>query len=253
MKKKIRILSAMLCIALVAVMAIPAGSMNTEAASGHWVKKDGVKHWIKANGKEVKATKYIAFTYDDGPSKYTSKILKTLNEYGCSATFFQVGNRVGNYKSVEKKIKASDSEIGNHSYTHANLGRSSASKIKSELNKTNKKIKKIAKVSPTLIRPPYGSTSKTLKKNAKAPLILWSIDTLDWKHRSTSKTAKAIMKNPKDGDIVLMHDLYKPSYKATQKVVPELIKKGYKIVSVSELAKIKEKKLKKGKTYSRIK
>lgn len=226
----------------------PAGGM----VSNCWVTVNGVKHWIRKNGREVKATKYMAFTYDDGPSVNTAKVLKTLKAYGCTATFFQVGNRVSSYKSVEKKIVKEGSEIGNHTYNHADLADLSRSAIRANIRRTNSKIKKYSGVKPKLMRPPYGSVDSTVRASVGMPLIIWNVDTLDWKHRNTTKTVAAIMKHPKNGNIVLMHDLYSTSYHATKIAVPRLIQKGYKIVSVSQLAKLEKKTLKRGRTYGAI-
>ena len=124
--------------------------------------------------------------------------------------------------------------------------------MKSQLRKTDKLLKGVTGKKAFLMRPPYGSVSSTLRKWVKKPMILWSIDTLDWKTRNAKKTVKAVMSGVKDGDIVLMHDLYKESRDAAVKLIPKLIRKGYQLVTVSELAEYKGISLEDGKKYYSI-
>lgn len=196
----------------------------------------------------------IALTFDDGPSIYTKEILKVLKKYHAHATFFIVGERVtSTYVSTIKKAVKIGCEIGNHSYNHANLGTSSKSVIKSQLNKTDKRIKSVIGSKTTLVRPPYGSVGSNLRSIVEKPMILWSIDTLDWKTRNATSTIKTIMGSIEDGDIVLMHDLYSESKEAAVKVIPKLIKKGYQLVTVSELIKYKGIEVEDGTAYSSFK
>ncbi|MGN1050755.1 MAG: polysaccharide deacetylase family protein [Acutalibacteraceae bacterium] len=205
---------------------------------------DGVRSNLDPNKK------MIALTYDDGPNySVTKKILNTLKKYDSRATFFIVGNRIsysGN-ESLLKQMKKQGNELGNHTYTHNYYG---ANVPKSEFAKTRKAIYNATGTYPTLCRPTGGEVANVYKKYADAPLIIWSIDTEDWRTRNADSTYKAVMKNASDGDIVLMHDLQTSTGKATEKIVPALIKKGYQIVTVSELAYYKgHKKLEKGSVY----
>jgi peptidoglycan/xylan/chitin deacetylase (PgdA/CDA1 family) len=216
------------------------------------------------NGEKTTGTAYyhakidpnkpmVALTFDDGPSIYTPAILKQLKKYNAHATFFVVGERVSSYAKTIKQANKQGCEIGSHSYSHANLGTASAATIDSQLNKTEKRIKKILGFYTPIMRPPYGSINDTLRKRVGKPMILWSIDTLDWKTRNANSTVKAIMSKVKDGDIVLMHDLYSASRDAALTVIPKLIKKGYQLVTVSEMADYKGYTLQDGKAYTSIK
>ena len=89
----------------------------------------------------------------------------------------------------------------------------------------------------TLVRPPYGAYNSNVQINAGAPLILWSIDTLDWKTRNAQNTINVVMNEVKDGSIILMHDIHSPSVDAARCLIPKLIASGYQLVTVSELAK----------------
>ncbi len=197
--------------------------------------------------------KMVALTFDDGPGKYTKSILKCLDENDAHATFFVLGIQVDSYKSALKKADVIGCEIGSHSYDHSDLSLLSAKSIKSQMNKTDRKIKNIIGYGATLMRPPYGSVNSTVKSNVNKPLITWDIDTLDWKTKSASATYKSVIQNVSDGDIILMHDIHGSTKEAVLNIVPKLKKMGYQIVTVSELAEYKGINLKKGKVYSKIK
>lgn len=86
--------------------------------------------------------------------------------------------------------------------------------------------------------------------NTHMPMIQWSIDTLDWKTRNAQSTVSAVLNHVKDGDIVLMHELYSQSGDAALTMIPELVNRGYQLVTVSELAAAKGQTLQAGKLYS---
>ncbi|MCD7832923.1 MAG: polysaccharide deacetylase family protein [Lachnospiraceae bacterium] len=180
--------------------------------------------------------KMIALTYDDGPSANTSTILKTLQQYGAVATFFVVGNRVSTYASTVKAAYDLGCEIGNHTWEHLILTRYPASTIQSQISRTNEAVRAVTGVSPVVMRPPGGNYNTTVKSAVNMPLINWSIDTRDWATRSASSTSSAVLNHVKDGDIVLMHDLYASTAEASKTIIPTLISRGYQLVTVSELA-----------------
>ena len=82
------------------------------------------------------------------------------------------------------------------------------------------------------------------------PLILWNIDTLDWDTRDKWNTYSVVMNEVGDGDIILMHEIYQSSYEAAAMIIPDLLRRGYQLVTVSELAKLKGVELKAGNLYS---
>lgn len=183
-----------------------------------------------------KNKKMVALTYDDGPSIYTPRVLKTLKENNAVATFFVVGNRVPTYSDTVKKAHDMGCEIGNHTYEHKNLTRVSEAEVKRQITKTNRNVKKVTGQAPVIMRPTGGATNANVKQWVGMPSIIWSIDTLDWKTRNAGSTKKAVLDHVKDGDIVLMHDLYSATASASETIIPELVKRGYQLVTVSELA-----------------
>lgn len=183
-----------------------------------------------------KNKKMVALTYDDGPSIYTPRVLKTLKENNAVATFFVVGNRVPTYSDTVKKAHDMGCEIGNHTYEHKCLTRISETEVRRQISRTNKNVKKVTGQTPVIMRPTGGATNPNVKQWVGMPSIIWSIDTLDWKTRNADSTKKAVLDHVKDGDIVLMHDLYSATASASETIIPELVKRGYQLVTVSELA-----------------
>lgn len=192
----------------------------------------------------------VALTFDDGPGKRTGELLAQLEKYNAHATFFMLGQNVARYPDEVKKMQEIGCELGNHSYSHENLSKVKASVIKKEVGNTNTGIAKITGEGATVMRPPYGAISDTLKKNVGMPMIMWNIDTLDWKTRNAKKTIETVMDNVDDGDVILMHDIHTESVDAALQLIPKLQKAGYQLVTVSELAAAKGVTLEKGGRYS---
>ena len=180
--------------------------------------------------------KLIAFSFDDGPSrKNTEKILKALDKNNARATFFMLGQNAKYYPDLVKKVEESGNEIAGHSWNHPLLTNLGKKGVKKQMSQMNEAIASVTGSDVGLLRPPYGSINRTVKNTVKDPLILWSIDTLDWKTLNADKTAAAILKQAKDGDIILMHDIHAPTAEAVKKVLPKLEKKGFQVCTVSEL------------------
>lgn len=192
----------------------------------------------------------IALTFDDGPGDRTGELLDQLEKYDAKATFFMLGQKVSSYPDEIKKMKEIGCELGNHSYDHPNLAKLGADGVKKQIGDTNSKIQAIVGEGASVMRPPYGAISATLKANAGMPLILWNIDTLDWKTRNAKATVDMVMENAKDGDIILMHDIHTESVDAAIELIPKLMEKGYQLVTVSELAAYKNVTLENGEKYT---
>ena len=193
--------------------------------------------------------KMICLTYDDGPSPNTNTILNILKKYDSTATFFVVGNRVGSYRSTVKKAYKYNCQIASHTYSHATLTSLSASGIRSQMSKTDAAIKKIIGEPAHVMRPPGGSYNSTVKSTVRKPIIYWSIDTRDWATRNSGKTVSSVLNNARDGDIVLMHDLYEQTAAASKTIIPTLVKRGYQLVTIDEMAALRGG-MKNGSVYS---
>lgn len=193
--------------------------------------------------------KMVALTFDDGPSVHTKAIVDCLFKHNSAATFFVVGNRVNDYKDTVLHTYKMGSELANHSYSHPLLTGLTKEQVKTQIRKTDNRIKAITGQKTALVRVPYGGHNEMVRKAVGKPLIQWSDDTLDWKTRSKKATVDYVMKNVQDGDIILMHDIHEPTKNAALELIPKLRAKGYQLVTVSELAKYQGYKMKNGKTY----
>lgn len=194
--------------------------------------------------------KIVAFTFDDGPSKYTPQILKTLGAYGATATFFQVGYNVSNYKKYVQAVVDAGCEVGNHTLDHPNLNTLSAEKVRNQVEGNLNRINSILGEEKRLLRPPYGNYNDNVKALGY-PIITWSDDSRDWESRNAQKVFEEIKHSARDGYIILMHDLYESTAEAVKLILPWLVSEGYQICSVSEMFEARGEKLEGGKVYSR--
>ena len=194
--------------------------------------------------------KLVALTFDDGPSEYTKRILRTLKQYDSVATFFVVGNRVEMFENVITEEAEIGCEIGNHTYEHKVLTELNAEQIWLQIFRTNEAVKKVTGEYPTLMRPPCGYDNGSTNCIIAMPLILWSVDTKDWQTQNCYCSVQTVLENVKDGDIILMHDMYEASAEAVETIVPSLIAEGYQLVTVSELAEYRGIMLQEGEEYS---
>ena len=193
------------------------------------------------NAKPANANSLIALTFDDGPNKETtSEILDELEKNDAHATFFVVGKQAKQCPDILKRQIANGHEIGNHTFSHSTLTKLNVKNIKSEIEKTEKIVEKATDQLPKLVRAPGGSTNEQVKNIVNKPFIHWSVDPKDWKTRDTQQTIELVLKNAADGDIVLMHDIYPATVQAVKKIVPELINRGFSLVTVSEMFNIKD-------------
>ncbi|MBQ7377046.1 MAG: polysaccharide deacetylase family protein [Clostridia bacterium] len=189
--------------------------------------------------------KYIALTFDDGPHPiYTDKILAVLDEYGIKATFFQIGENLAYYGAAAIRVAEAGHEIGNHTYTHCNVNKIKDSSLAEEILLCERAIRDTTGVVPRVFRPPEGMRGEKLdtilKKCGYTP-IYWSVDTYDWKGKDAKTIAEGVIKSIRAGDIILMHDFVGgrcQAIGALRIMIPELLKEGYRFVTVSELIKI---------------
>ena len=180
--------------------------------------------------------KKVAITFDDGPNEdYTADLLKGLKERGVLATFFLLGTEVEKYPELVEQIYAEGHLIGTHSYQHVNLCNLTDEKAIEQIVKTNQIIEKITGECPQFIRPPFGSWKKELDYNITMIEVLWDIDPKDWCTNNTDCIVKRVVKNVKDGDIILLHDASGSSIEAALQIIDCLQAEGYQFVTVEEL------------------
>ncbi|MCR4625911.1 MAG: polysaccharide deacetylase family protein [Lachnospiraceae bacterium] len=195
----------------------------------------------------------VALSFDDGPSANTASIIETLTEYGAHATFFMVGENVNMYPERVKMVYDAGCEVGNHTVSHKALDKLTKEQVTKEIEDNQKNINAALGVTiNSLVRPPYGNVSDTVREAAEHPLINWSVDTLDWKSRNADSVFEEVKKSTRDGSIILMHDLYASTAEAVKKVVPWLVEQGYQICSVSEMFAARGVPLENGHVYNSV-
>lgn len=216
-------------------------SLTAEKEKEAEIEKEAEKEGlVLSGGRYLDPSKpMIALTFDDGPyAPVGNRIMDSMEQYNGRATFFVVGNRVADYKTEIKRMHDNGHEIANHTYDHKNLSKLSADEIVSQVELCNQAVAAITGESPRLVRLPGGSKNSTVLGNVHYPIILWNIDTLDWKTKNADKSVEAVLK-VKDGDIILMHELYKSSGDAAVRMIPALSEQGYQFVTVSELIRFR--------------
>ena len=196
--------------------------------------------------------RYVALTFDDGPSgRFTRELLDGLQQRGARATFFLCGYRIKEYPEEARRIYEEGHEIGYHGYSHKNMRDMSRRAIAQELIDTRALLPEDCE--PVLFRPPGGFVTDGVRQVAEVrqlTLLRWSVDPRDWAVSSTAAIEASVLKHVKDGDVILLHDMTATSVRAALDIVDTLQQQGFRFVTVSELAQLREIRLKPGKTYT---
>ncbi len=183
---------------------------------------------------------YIAMTFDDGPSaKLTPHLLDILKERNMHVTFFVLGENAKPHPEILKRALAEGHEIGNHSWDHPQLNKLSDEAVRSQLDRTKEAITAAIGQPVTLMRPPYGALTKEqrhwIHEDLGYKIILWDVDPLDWKRPGPSVVEERILKDTRNGSIILSHDIHPGTVEAMPDTFDKLLAKGFKFVTVSEL------------------
>jgi peptidoglycan-N-acetylglucosamine deacetylase len=186
---------------------------------------------------------YIAMTFDDGPSAtLTPKLLDLLAAHRIKATFFVIGENVAEHPDIVARAAREGHEIGNHSWSHPNLGKMSDESVRRQLRQTDDAIKNASGKRPTVMRPPYGSITARQKRwihdEFGYDIILWDVDPFDWKRPGPAVVRARILNETQPGSIVLSHDIHPGTIEAMPSTFDELEAKGFKFVTVSELIRM---------------
>ena len=197
-----------------------------------------------------KDKKTVAITFDDGPSsKYNAQFLEVLAQNKAHGTFFMVGTMMQDCQKCVLDTYNSGNEVASHTYNHINIKKNSVQEVNENIKKTDDLYYKITGDHIKYVRPPYGSYNKTNLENVDYPLILWNVDPEDWRYHDAEKIVNHVMENVRDGSIILMHELYETSLEALEILLPKLYAEGYQVVSVGELANLKEREILAGHAY----
>jgi peptidoglycan/xylan/chitin deacetylase (PgdA/CDA1 family) len=194
----------------------------------------------------------LALTFDDGPAPLDPRLLAALKKYGARATFFVVGNRVRTFSAQAKAIVDAGSMIAGHGWNHSYLTKTSTDGAAKQLADTAAAIQEVTGVKATAFRPPYGATNDGVMAaaaRAGEAAVYWTVDTEDWRYRDADAVYQKIMAGAKDGAVILCHDLYETTAQAVERAIPDLIARGFQLVTVAELAAAKGKPLTAGARY----
>lgn len=197
--------------------------------------------------------KFVALTFDDGPTAgVTERLLEGLAERYVSATFFLCGYRMESAPQLVEQIAQNGHELGIHGYSHGYLHELPREAVLEEVMTTAEQIEALTGQRPTVLRPPGGLLSDTVRQTAAEqglPIILWNVDTMDWCCSDPQIVAQRIVETVEDGDIVLLHDLHDSSVQGVLLAIDQLERQGYQFCTVSELALVHNVTLEPGRAY----
>ena len=172
-------------------------------------------------------------------------------QYGAQATFFMLGSNVEKYGAdVIPRMAAIGCELGNHSYAHPNMKELSTDDGLAQFQMTDDLIAQYNNgQGATVIRFPYGNSTDELLASIGRPSIMWDVDTLDWQTKNVQANISAVLDSVSPGDIILMHDIHETTVESCATIVPELINRGYELVTIHTLAAANGVDLAAGETY----
>ena len=192
--------------------------------------------------RAAETPKYVALTFDDGTSgRFTRRLLDGLKERDAKATFFLCGYRIQDYPREAQRIYDEGHEIGIHGFSHRNMGTMSRRDLAQEIAATKALLPQGCRT--VWLRPPGGCCGDAVRQVAECKnlaILNWSLDPKDWNTNSAAAIHKAVVDNVKNGDVVLMHDMSDSSVTAALNIIDTLQARGYRFVTVSELAKLQK-------------
>lgn len=190
----------------------------------------------------VTGKKWLALTFDDGPSPAnTPAILRLLTQYHAHATFFVLGSEAEKFPGLLHQIARQGSVVANHGWLHLNLRTVGAARMWGDAQKTASLLASLRVPQARIYRPPYGMTSPALIRLFAAhgyQVVLWSVDTRDWAAPGTAFIVRQVYREVKPGAIILMHDgggSRAQTVDALATVLPALTQLGYRFVTLPQL------------------
>jgi peptidoglycan/xylan/chitin deacetylase (PgdA/CDA1 family) len=203
----------------------------------------------KTNCKKLKC---VALTFDDGPGPDTERLLDMLAEADAKATFFIVGPQAAQFPASLLREAEDGHEVGNHTQHHLQLTAEPGGTVHRELEGTSRIIEGILGFRPTLFRPPYGATDKKVEREAgkgDMSVIMWSVDTDDWRHKNSDIVARRAIRGLHEGAIILMHDIHPTTVDAVPRILKAAKRKGLTLATVTDVLTGLGEKPKPGRTY----
>lgn len=202
--------------------------------------------------KDFKGKKLVALTFDDGPRRgSTDRLLEILKRKQVSATFFMLGSMARMSPDIVKRAWDEGHEVESHTTYHQDLSRLGDQGVMAELNEARDIIKGIIGVEPKLLRPPYGAVSPRMRQIVPYAMINWNVDPEDWKpiNRNSEIVKRKVLESARDGAVILMHDIHDTTVGAVEGIIDGLRARGFEMVTVGQLAKIRGVNLVRGQLY----
>ena len=195
--------------------------MNEKA----WEETDNLKYYNTC-----------ALTFDDGPNASGSPlVLDALMQTGTRATFFAIGNLMEKNAWVIQREHDDGHAVASHNWHHGNAAKSSAAALRAMPEKVNRVMNRLIGIPVRYDRVPGGRYPPMQKAKVNWAYIQWSLDTYDWRGRSTAKVMSKVKKAIQDGDVILCHDIKDNTPESTRQMVRYLEEQGYMLLTVDEL------------------
>ncbi len=218
---------------LIVVLLILSGTKKEEAGEKEMSKVMQPVELPQEPGQEPKK---IALTFDDGPHPvYTEQMLEVLDENQVPATFFLLGQNIEGHEEVVKEIAEKGHLIGNHTFHHVQITGMSAEQAYEEIDQTSRLIEELTGKGTEYVRPPFGTWNTGLESELDLIPVMWTIDTKDWTTENVDAIVNHVVKNAGENDIILMHDSYKSTVEATERIIKLLKAEGFEFVTVDEV------------------
>ena len=202
----------------------------------------------------AQSERYVALTFDDGPSgRFTQELLEGLAQRDVQATFLLCGYRMREYPALTQRIFEEGHEIGLHGYSHENMAKMTKKQVEKELSDTLRLLPEGCE--PAFLRPPGGNCSSAVTAAAKElslGILHWSVDPRDWDSEDALLIQNTVVRTVRDGDVILLHDMSSSSVEAALAIVDELRSQGFTFVTASALAEIRGMDIQPGRVYLRF-
>ena len=194
----------------------------------------------------------IALTFDDGPKAgVTDWLLDELEKRNVKVTFFLIGSQADlpENREIIRRMAEDGHQIGCHTYHHVQMTTLSENQQKQEILQWYQAVSSIIGDFSYVVRPPYGCVNNAVCRSLNVPVILWSVDTEDWTGKSAGEIADYVISEAKDGDIILLHDIFEESVQGAVMALDDLMRRGYTFVTVNDLLADRGIAIQSGKVY----
>jgi peptidoglycan/xylan/chitin deacetylase (PgdA/CDA1 family) len=217
---------------------IEAPQMAASNSTAGFAFKKGYPRPVVFSMPPAPRGKVVYLTFDDGPTPTTRKVLSLLEQYDAKATFFVIGAKVGQRPGTVKRAYREGHAVENHTWNHPSLKGLTKAQFRSQIARTSNAVRKATGDAPECLRAPYGIVNRTVLARAQRlnmPVIMWNVDSRDWAKPGAPKIARRVLKNVKDGSVVLMHDgggKRSQTVAALKIILPQLQKRGYTMLAL---------------------